>query len=81
MVRQALSRSRAALRALCAEAGYFADTDASRADHMMEVERMCTVLDATRLDTLHRELASGGDPSQRFQQEVERVQEQLQQER
>ncbi|XP_043245194.1 dnaJ homolog subfamily C member 2-like [Amphibalanus amphitrite] len=79
--RQALARGRQALRQLCAEKDYFAESDAERADHMMELERMCTVLDALRLDQLNEQLSQPTGGRERFLEEVDHVKKQVEQER
>lgn len=80
-VRQALSRGRQTLRQLCTERGYFAESDAERAEHMMELERMCTVLDALRLEELSEQLGQPDGGRDRFLAEVEHVRRQVEQER
>ena len=79
--RQALSRGRQTLRQLCTEGGYFAESDAERAEHMMELERMCTVLDALRLEQLNEQLRQPSGGREIFLAEVEHVRKQVEKER
>ena len=79
--RQTLTRRRQTLRQLCTEHGYFAESDAERAEHMMELERMCTLLDALRLEQLNEQLRHSGCGRFWFLAEVDHVRRQVEQER
>lgn len=79
--RQRLAAGRQRVRRLCEQDDYYADGESERADHMMQLERLCVMMDAQQLeelaDQLHDKRESRSQQRDVYRQRVSLMQQAL----